>query len=331
MGNAILYSPVIKALAERYPNAVIDILVGNRAAEEAVRGLPGVREILLFRRDASLTQSLSLFHLLKKKKYDLYLTSFLDKSLKVALLGFLLRIPRRIGFACGWWKALYTDHALINEKQHEVEYNLDLLKLLSISSADDRTEVVISPEDTSFAIRFLAELGRDKNKPLISMHPGSGSDIGKGVKRWPAERFAQVADMLSAYCNAQILILGGKEEEGLARQVAAFMSEKPLIATGKTTVKQTAALLQQCRLFLSNDSGLMHLAAALNTPVVAIFGPTLHWKNYPWKVPYKLMRKDVGCNPCYSFKTIQCKEPKCLLAITVDEVSRAAEGLLNGR
>ncbi|PIV63342.1 MAG: hypothetical protein COS11_07960, partial [bacterium (Candidatus Ratteibacteria) CG01_land_8_20_14_3_00_40_19] len=128
--------------------------------------------------------------------------------------------------------------------------------------------------------------------------------------------------------NAQVIIFGGKQEISLAERVASLMKKNPIIAAGKTTLGETAALIERCNLFITNDSGLMHIACAVKTPVVAIFGPTDYRKTGPYSINSAIIRKNLPCSPCYQRGKVKCKELDCFKLITVEEVLEAAERVL---
>jgi ADP-heptose:LPS heptosyltransferase len=110
------------------------------------------------------------------------------------------------------------------------------------------------------------------------------------------------------------------------------MRKKPVIVAGDTDIRTTAMLIKKCALFISNDSGLMHIATAVKTPVIAIFGPTLWWKNHPWGKENLVIRKNLSCSPCYNYSTIKCRNIRCLETITVGEVfGKVCQALSKGQ
>ena len=328
IGNTVLYIPVIRSLALSWPEAGIDVLVSNAAAREVLVGLPGVRTITVFeKKKAGILQYYKLARELRKENYDIVITSFLDKSFRIAVFCYFLGIRVRVGFKNDWWKIFYTHKVPIIEEKHEVEYNLDLVRSLGLETIDTSIDIEVSEKDKSFADEFIKKESIHK---AIGFHIGSGTDLGKASKRWALENFVSVADHLAEKYKVSIILFGGEEEYELNKKMAQLMKTKPILVVGKTDIKQAVALIKKCTVFISNDSGLMHIAAAAKVPIVAIFGPTLYWKNYPWHVYYKLVRKDMDCSPCYRFKTIEClKDGKCLSEIKAKHVIQKAEEILS--
>ena len=183
-------------------------------------------------------------------------------------------------------------------------------------------ETVLTMARQKFPINSLA--------PRIGFHPGSGIDLGKNVKRWPIMQFAQLADMLARKYGAEICVFGGPEESQLIHSMISNMTEHANSFTNQN-IQETAALISCCDVFVSNDSGLMHIAAAMKVPVIGIFGPTLWWKNSPWGTPHMIVRCDMSCAPCYKLSGVSCRDQKCLSEITVKDVFDAVNTLLSNR
>jgi heptosyltransferase-2 len=325
MGNVLLYLPVVRTLRKRYPDAVIDLLVSSLPAQELLSGMAEVNSVILFnKRQRSLVGVMTLLRSLRRSKYDIFVTSYLDKSFKVALMGWMLNIPVRVGFEKGFSGMLYTHRVRETGRKHEVEYNLDLMRAIGIT--DVRTDIALTLSREQ-VVRADERIPGDPLRRRIGFHPGSGTDLGLSVKRWGVNKFALLADRLAEKMHADVFIFGGPEERSLADAMAAAMKTKPHILVGES-ITMTAALIARCGLFVSNDSGLMHLAAAVQAPVVGIFGPTLWWKNYPWEASHVVVRSRLHCAPCYRFFGISCRDQKCLLGISVDDVFSQAVLLL---
>jgi heptosyltransferase-2 len=172
-------------------------------------------------------------------------------------------------------------------------------------------------------LRLLSDMGIDKRKLLLGVHPGAA--YGE-TKRWFPERFGEVLRRLHKP-GRRFLLLGGPGEEQIAQQISMIMERPPIDLVGKTTVAEALALVSMCGLFLSNDSGLMHVAAALNIPQVALFGSTDPQKTAPLNDRAVVIHPEhVSCTPC--FKRTCPENLECMKAITVDEVVTAAEQLL---
>ena len=158
-----------------------------------------------------------------------------------------------------------------------------------------------------------------KKTLIVGFHPGSFPDMK--YKRWAPEKYAELGNFLCEKFNASIMIFGSSEEQDISEKILKLMRYPPIITTGKTTLRQAAAIIEKCDLFVSNDTGLMHIAAALNVPTIGIFGPTDPRKNSPRGKNTTFIWKNFPCSPCYNTeKAIKCKEAKCLNSISVEEV-----------
>lgn len=321
----VLYTPLIKTLRKWFPHSNITLLCGNNEAAEIVRGSNIVNDIWVLDK-LKFKNYVKILKKSRKKKFDMIVTSYLDRSFKVGVFCWLSGASIRIGYDYKIQKIFYNYRTKLGSKDHEVEQNIRLIKNLSDKGIVKETTFFLKEDDEIFADNYLKT-----SNPLFGFHPGSGIDVGGNTKRWDVEKFAGVADNLAKKYNAQILIFGGPGEEGLGKKMADNMTVKPVDLTGKLSIKKTAALIKRCSLFITNDSGLMHIAASFGIRVVAIFGPTLYWKNYPWNTKYKIIRKDLTCGPCYEFQRINCDFAACLKEITVDEVYKASKEILNAK
>ncbi len=330
IGNLILYTPVLRALRRDFPESHITLLVASKTAANLLDGCKELDEIIIIKKKNGILNRLNILRHIRKRRFDLVVTSFLDKSFKVALFTWLTGARYRVGYenkAYGW---LYTHQVPIIEKKHEIEYNLDLVRAigLTIRRVNEKAPFIYTtPLEEELAKDFLVKNNVSHKDLLIGIHPGSGLAIGS-AKRWPREKFAKLCDLILTEPRTKVIVFGGPEERYAAEEMAKFMRKKPVIVAGDTDIRMSAALIKRCALFISNDSGLMHLATAVKTPVLAIFGPTLWWKNYPWGKNNLIVRKELTCSPCYNYKQIQCVTLKCLEMIKVEEVWQKVKDFL---
>jgi heptosyltransferase-2 len=204
-----------------------------------------------------------------------------------------------------------------------VDYYLGLLRSLGASQVDRIPRLQLKEKCIEMGLNLLSDMGIDKRELLIGVHPGAA--YGE-TKRWFPERFAAVLERLHR-SGRRFLLLGGTGEEPLAEQISAEMDHPVINLIGRTTVAEVLALIGRCSLFLSNDSGLMHVAAALNIPQVALFGSTDPQKTAPLNNRAVVIHPEhVGCTPC--FKRSCPEDLECMKAITVEEVAVTAENLL---
>ncbi len=317
IGNVILYTPVIKSLRENFPLAKISLIVGSKQASEVLSGSNIVDEIIILEKnEMNFKKYLSFLLEIKRKNFDMVITSFLDKSFKVGLFSILSGARYRLGFGNRLPAIFYNYKTKISSKKHEAEYNLDLLRTFGLSNLNSELFFHIDEKDVETAKKFLSENHIIESDFIIGVHPGSGE-----WKRWPKEKYVEICNELIKSYNAKIIIFGGKEEIELVNSIVNKTDKKSISACGLFNLKGTAALIKMCKIFICNDTGLMHVASAMKVPIVAIFGSTLYWKNYPWNTKHIIIRKNLPCSPCYNYKQIKClNDYTCLNSITTEEV-----------
>ena len=255
-------------------------------------------------------------------------------SFSSALSPFLARVPVRLGYRTDGRSFLLTGRARPRARQlgfHQAFYYLDLIHQLGLSETDYLTCQEFVPDITleapvagvQEASRLLEKMGIDHTRPLVIFNPGAA--FGP-AKRWFLDRYAAVADLLVRQEGAEILVVGSAQEQPLADQVLANMKEEAHSLSGQTTLATLMGLLTLCDLLLTNDSGPMHLAAALNRPQVALFGSTDEVVTGPLGRRAVVIHKHVECSPCL---LRECPiDLRCFDRIGVQEVSEAARGLL---
>ncbi len=325
MGDVILSTPVIRALRKALPDAHLAMMV-RPEHRELVEGHPDLNGVILFDKegeDRGLSGTLRLARRLRQEQFDTAV--ILHSTNRVILLAWLAGIRRRVGYArrLPW---LLTDRLPYVKREggrHEAEYNLELLKFLDIQADHPKPFVQTTPAQEAKVEAFLKNRAGGANSPLAVLHPGASCPS----KRWPPERFSQVADSLIDECGACVVVVTGPEEIARGEQVARLMRNAPLRALGLFSPGELACLFKRSRCLVSNDSGPVHLAAAVGTPVVAIFGrwggglsPT-RWG--PLGDSHRILHHDVGCRPCLAHR---CPiDFVCLKAVSVEEVLTAVE------
>ena len=326
IGNVILYTPVLKSLRNNFPDANISLIVGSKQAEEVLSGSDIVNEIIILEKEKmSIKKYLLFLSEIRRKNFDLVITSFLDKSFKVGLFSFLTGAKYRIGFDNGPQSIFYNYKVKIISEKHEVEYNLDLLRAMGLSELTSDLFFYIDDDSIKTAKNFLNENNISEKDFIIGIHPGSAR-----WKRWPKEKYSQLCSELINLYNSKIIIFGSEDEKELADFIVNSTNGKIISACGLFNLKETGSLIKMCKCFICNDTGLMHVASAMKIPVIAIFGPTLHWKNYPWNTKHIIVRKNLECSPCYNYDRIKCKNNfDCLDSIKIEEVLNAFKEIYN--
>lgn len=328
IGDVLLSTPVIKALRQEYPNAYIAMMVSPYASQ-IIEGNPYLDRVIVYdkegrhkRRIESVRFSLKL----KKERFDLAL--ILHPANRVHLITFFAGIKRRIGYdqKLGFLLTDRIRHAKQLGEKHEVDYNLDLVRYLGIKPQEKDLFMPIKPESEKYRAQLFQQEGIEEEDWLLAIHPGASCPS----KIWPAQGFAEVADSLIERRGFKVLVVSGPKETSLASDVIKHMRHPAINLAGRTSVSQLASVLKRCRLFISNDSGPVHIASAVGVPVISIFGRNqkglspARWGPTGKKDTY--LHKEVGCSECLAHKCI--KGFACLKAITAEEVLTAAESIL---
>lgn len=332
IGNFILFIPALKAVCNKYPDATITLLTKQKGVSEIAQMIKfdndRTFEYIDYSGIKTFFQRLTLLYELKNK-YDMVVTTFDTQSWKLAVFVKAINGRLSIGYKANrWYDCLYSKTLTFAPNSNEVDRHLKIADYLQAPADRKECKLQISRQDEQCAKSIIAENAISRERVLIGMHPGSSASLFR--KRWHPERFARVADILTEKYRAQIILFGGPEEVLLAEKIAALTTiSKPTILAGKTNIRQTAAIISKCDLFISNDSGLMHISAAVNTPTIAIFGPTNPSKNSPMGDGHIVVRKELPCSPCLNYVEDRCLEQKCLEKITVQNVIDAVEKKLS--
>lgn len=257
-----------------------------------------------------------------------------QNAFEAALLALTAGIPNRIGYTTDGRRLLLTRGVrprIKDLERHQIYYYLDLLFQTGVSPIDYlqdasfRPDIHLTPsrEQLDSADSLLGLAGADRGKPLVGLNPGAAFG---SAKRWFPERYAEVADRLIEEMGAEIVLLGSSSEEPIAYKVRESMKRTPRFLVGRTSLSDLIGILARCRLFLGNDSGPMHLSAALGVPLVAVFGSTDEVATGPFSENAAVLHKHVECSPCL---LRECPiDLRCFDRIHSGEVYRAAGRLL---
>jgi len=334
LGNLVMIVPVLDALRRAAPGVEIDFL--TLEANRALLARSGsVERVVGFevRSYAALARSLwSALRTLRARRYDLVL-DFEQFAKLSAIFAYASGAPRRIGFDTDGQRrgCLYTTRVVYADGEHMRQIFLRLLRPLDIEARVRPPSFAIEPAERARVGTLLAEggVGRDHN-PLVGMHLGSGpSSTGVPLKRWPAPSFAALADALALRHGAAVVFTGqGDEEQELVREAMGRMQQRAIDACGRLTLGELLALLEACDFVVSNDTSVMHLAAAVGTPVAALFGPTSPQQYGPWSPGDLAFWKGLHCGPCltnYNQKVSLCRDPVCIRSIQPAQVLEEIE------
>ena len=327
IGDVIMTLPAIAAVRETFPHAKITVLAKPWVAE-TYRICPEVDEVIIYESPGvhhGIAGKYKLARELKSKGFDLAV--LLQNAIEAAIIAWLAGIPIRAGYNSDGRGILLT-HSVkrTNEirKVHQVYYYLEMLKSLGFQSAGSDIKLKLSDDYLSAAGDILEQYHVKKDDILVGIAPGA--TYGP-AKMWFPERFAAVADKLINDFSARVMLFGSGGDSERTTLVQQHSKNDLINIAGKTSLKEAIALIARCDLFISNDSGLMHLAGALGIPLVAIFGSTNPVTTSPVGEKSIVIHKDVSCSPC--LKKICPTDFRCMDLIGIDDVYDAAKKLLS--
>jgi heptosyltransferase-2 len=320
IGDAVMATPTLSALRAGLPGARITVL-GRPAVAEVLAGHRAVDDLMLDDHRGvhrGLRGRWRLAATVRERGFDAAL--LLTNSFGSALVVALARVPARVGYRTDGRGALLTV-ALSPPRRpapHMTAYYAGLLAAWGVAGDPQAVSLAVTDAERDAAGRRLAEWGIGRGERVVAMNPGAAYG---SAKRWPAERFAGVASRL-VRDGAAVLVLGAASERGLGDAVVAGLGPRAVNAAGATTIREAMALLTRCAHLVTNDSGPMHLAAALGVPVTAVFGPTDPTATSPVGERVTMLRRPVDCAPC---RYRECPiDHRCMTGVSVEEVYGSA-------
>ncbi|MBU0694207.1 MAG: glycosyltransferase family 9 protein [Candidatus Omnitrophica bacterium] len=336
IGNTLLATPFLKVLRKHYLDERIDFLGLNQGIVEVVEASSLVDDIFIFSK--KFFKNLSVIRQLRRKGYAYSVTLFPSNKRQFNILAFLIGAKRRATHSydsrnIATFSFLQNVKIPVDESLCDIEQNMNLLKAFTLESRVKNKEpnIFIDKRDAQFAEQFLKEK-RLESEFLIGMHPGGGGIWDKrwqgSLKRWPEEYFARACDRLIELKKAKILIFGGVEEEELKDKIKDLSRyKKDIVIINEASLKKVSALIRKCKSFISNDTSLMHIGAALGVPTLGIFGPTNYKRTAPYGKNGYYIKSGISCSPCLKYpfystsSKIKCtKNLECLRKITPDDV-----------
>ena len=309
IGDVLLSTPVIKNLKDNFPNAEIDFL-SEPPSEDILKGNPDLSNVIIFgRREKGY---LKFLYSLKKRKYDLVIDLFCNP--RSAQMAFSTRARYRVGYSFRLRK--YAYNVLLQSRSnevHNVDFNLDALRALGLTVTQRTPALKVSSEDEKFAQEFFKREFKEGDR-IVGINAGGGWE----AKLWGLSNFAELADRLIENCNFKIIIFWGPGQNQIFESLKKMMRYDPVIAP-PTSLKEMAALQKKCEFIVSNDSGPMHIAAAVGAPTLGIFGPTRTDLQGPVGDGCTTVVKE-GLN-CLGCNLTVCKIGNmCMSDLSVDEV-----------
>lgn len=325
----MISTPVIRFMRQKYPDAYIAFMV-RPENYDVVANNPDIDEVIVYDKrgkDRAFWKTISFSRRLRKKKFDTAIA--LHPANRVHIMLFLAGIPNRIGYdrKMSFLLTKRIPHYKHKGEKHEVDYIFDLLESAGFDTyaANRMPYIVPSRRSKESVDQILKEFGLKGD--IIAFHAGASCQS----KRWSCEKFAEVADILAEKYKASIVLVGAREIEEYSSLVFSKMRGKVIDLTGRLQVGELAEFLSRCWLFISNDSGPVHVASAVETPVIVIFGrwdAGLSPKRWaPLGQKNIVIHKSAGCKICLAHN---CKKDfRCLEMVTVQDVASAAERILS--
>jgi ADP-heptose:LPS heptosyltransferase len=316
VGDFVMLTYLARSLKTAFPQASLHLLTGKQSVALAP-ACPYIDEILPVPKTWS--EWLSLIPQLRDERYDVALIH--HRFFAAPLLAWLCGIPTRVGYFWNRHGFALTDGIPFEPRESQLQEAFKLVQLLGETPQARESGLTLREEDIAACKRLLHASGYDSDRVLVGLHVGGAQAVGNSevtrqaavngptqlpapVRYWPPEHFARVADRLIREQNVQIVVFHGPGDEAAIQATVEAMTEKPFIVTPLMPIRQFAALISLCDLVVASDSGPMHIAVALDTPVLGIFGPTHPGHTGPLGPKHRIAWAGLACSPCWSNEEI---------------------------
>ncbi|MBP7653756.1 glycosyltransferase family 9 protein [Candidatus Dependentiae bacterium] len=324
IGNAVMFTPAFATLINSFGNSEFYMMTSELGANLVFEPSLKIKKFFYYNHNSKLSFIKSLMEILLFYKFDIFISSMGINPLKSGILS----IFSKSGIRCGEDSFLFNRKIKSDSELHEVERNLNIVKQICPENKIEKSlRFYFTEQDRIFADKILEEHKIDKTRhKIIGAHIGSNDFLA--AKRWSIDNFKKIfLKLAEKYPELKIILFGGKNEIEYTSRIS---GDYIINLTGKTTLQTAGLIIKKCSAFVSNDSGLMHIAASVDIPVIALFGPTIISKNKPYSSKSHVIFSDVECRPCYKYnRKIQClKNFKCMSEISVDRVFEVLEKII---
>ncbi len=322
IGDAVMSLPALQSVHQNMPQAQITLLA-NSWIVDLYKNLSFIHDIILHNpkgTDKGIRGFTKAIKNIKQQKFDLAI--LLQNAFRPALLTWLSGIPHRWGYATDGRSLLLTNAIKVSSDDrqcHHIYYYLRLLEKLGLFIEKPSISIKLTSKQKEKGKHLLLGKGYELKKTTVGIHPGAA--YGE-AKCWLPDRYAQLAERLISNDDVQVILFGAQQELSLIDNILSHMSRNPIVLAGETSLEELMGSMIYCDLYIANDSGPMHLAAALGIPLVALFGPTNEKRTAPLGEEHIIIKKHISCSPCLH-RTCP-SDHQCMTAITVDEVYNAA-------
>lgn len=331
IGDVILTLPMVQVLREQFPNAFIAMLV-RRYTAELVEDNPYINEVVLYDNGSAPLSFWRMVSKLRSGRFDVSLVTY--PRVRLALLMAMARIPLRVGTGYRWYSFLFNRRVYVHRKnaaKHEAEYNMDLLGAIGCPVPHiPRPHLEIADRHRASVGKALHEIGISNNDRFAILHPGSGGS----ARNWSMANFAELGKRLAAEASVRVIVTGGRGEESIVRSVTTAIGESAGSIVGTLSLKEYAALAVRSVLFVGNSTGPLHIAAAVDTPVVALYPQVTPMSPNRWgpytdrKIVLVPKNKPADCHAC-ARRIPPGSSCECMDSITVDEVFEAVKKMIS--
>jgi lipopolysaccharide heptosyltransferase II len=321
VGDAVLAIPALKAVRSNFPEAEITLLVRPWVAG-LFTSAPFIDRVWTEAKPTKLGDWTRITRDIRAFDFDLAL--LLPNSFESALMMFLARVPNRVGYATDGrtWMLTNSIEPSTN-RRHQIHYYLDLAKAIRAETDNPSIEIAATDEERQAARSLLAEEGIVRGARFLVLNPGAAYG---SAKRWHEDRFADVADILAAEMELGVAMIGSESERPIAEQIRSRMKRPGAVLSGRTSLETLIGVLAESTLMITNDSGPMHIAAALGIPTVAVFGSTDERVTSPFGRRTRVVKNPVECSPCL---LRECPiDHRCMNGVSVDDVCKAARDVV---
>ena len=339
IGDVVRTLPAVNALRNRFPTAHIGWVVEEKA-RDVLAHQPEIDEAIIFQRNRWKRGILNPLNFLRTigevyrsvkelrgKHYDIAFD--FHGILKSGLISYVSGAKERVGFGRGYcreWNHLFNNRRVSprSNRISRFERNFALLGPLGLDGAGRDVDLHVSQEDVDYVDQFFQSRCPVMSGPLVAIHPGTSPKTF--YKRWAPTKYGELADRLMEELKASVLFTWGPGEKAMVDEVRTRMRRDSMVAPETQSLKQLAEIFRRCSLYIGSDTGPMHIASLVKTPVVGIYGPTDPIVNAPYEgTPHIIIRKDLPCSPC---RNRGCKDVECMKAISSQDVFDAAKTLL---
>ena len=333
IGDALIFTPALKLMRKEMPDAKIDMLTMINGVKDIYSRNPNINKIIYFNflKEGFLKSLNFLFGL--RGKYDATINVYPSNRKEYNIINFIIGAPKKVAVNylrkdfqnLGWLNNVTIKE---NDSLHNAQTNIKLIENFLNRKIDETPayDLFLNNDDETAASKYLLENNISENDLVIGFHPGTAILKNQIKRRWEPEKFGELGKKLIIKQDAKILIFGGPDEIELKENIRGIINSTNAHSVLNLSLPQSAAVMKRCKIFVTNDSSLMHVASALNLNTVAILGPTNRNYIHPWRTNYQIASLNLECSPCfiYSPRPLKCFRNdvkfKCIKELTVDLV-----------